>query len=627
MAPFLPARCFARGPLVWTFLCGFLASVAGASRATAIESIPVDDIHPGMVGEGRTVFQGDKIDSFKVTILGVLRNYGPDQNMILASLEGGPLAHTGVIAGMSGSPVYIDGKLIGAISYAFPFAKDPIAGITPFQEMVDATETPTARRAATPLEFPLTPEKLAAVAPPKARPVSVQMMSLNGAPEAERLAPYLGRLIAPIATPVSVAGFPRETFDLIAPLLRQLGMEPLMGGAPAGGGQSSSSPSAQSARSVAPGDAIGVGLVTGDLQISATGTVTDVDPATGAVYAFGHPLFNLGPIEYPMTRADVHVVLASVMNSFKMASTGATVGTWVQDRATAIKGVLSIRPRMIPMQVDVHTSRGQEKSYKLEIVNDELFSPVLAYASLISILQATERQFGTQTVKVSAWVETTDNRRINIEDIFADQQAAVSASAMVAAPLSFLLTNDFQDVTLRDIRVQVEASEQQHTATLVRAWLDNDHVAPGGTAVLKLLLHSYRGDDVLETVNIDVPKYVRSGKVRVTVADAETLSALERREARRPFVPKDMDQLVRAINSLRKNNRLYVRLSQVSSSGAIVAGEYLSSLPPSVMSVLEGDESSSGFTPLSGSTFWEHEVVTDYSVSGSRILQLEVTDR
>ncbi|MGH9333688.1 MAG: hypothetical protein ACRD21_08060, partial [Vicinamibacteria bacterium] len=381
------------------------------------------------------------------------------------------------------------------------------------------------------------------------------------------------------------------------------------------------------ASEVRPGDSIGVGLVTGDLQISATGTVTQVDPDTGSVYAFGHPLFNLGPIEYPMTKSDVHLVLPSLMNSFKMASSGETIGTWVQDRVTAIKGTIGVRPRMIPMEVSVQTSRGQAKSYRLEIVNDELFSPVLAYASLISILQTTERQFGSQTVKVSAWVETTDDRRISIEDVFADQQASVQASAMVAAPLAFLLTNDFQDVTLREIRVQVEASEQPQTAKLLRAWLEKDEVAPGGTVALKILLRSYRGDDILESVDVTVPPHIRSGALRLLVADAETLSAFERREARQGFVPRDMDQLVRAINSLRKNNRLYIRLSRTDAAGAIVAGEYLTALPPSVMNVLEGDDSSSGFTPLSSSTFWEHEVVTDYSVSGSRILNLEVTNR
>ncbi len=598
-----------------------LSLALGGGAVFALESLPVDQIRPGMVGEGRTVFSGERIDSFKVTILGVLRNFGPNQNMILAELEGGPLAHTGIIAGMSGSPVYVDEKLIGAVAYAFPFAKDPIAGITPFQEMVDATATPSTRRAALPLHFPLTPATLAAALPARALPIPLQGVSLVGS---DRLQPHLGKLLAPIATPVSLLGFPPESFELVAPLLRELGVEPLMAGAPAAGAGASQS---AEAKPIQPGDAIGVALVTGDLQIAATGTVTHVDPASGSVYAFGHPLFNLGPIEYPMTRSEVHLVLPSLMNSFKMASSGDTIGTWVQDRATAIKGTAGVRPRMVPMQVTVRTSRGQEKTYNLAIVNDELFSPVLAFASLVSILQSTERQFGSQTVKVSAWVETTDDRRINIEDVFADQQAAVSASAMVASPLAFLLTNDFQDVGLRDIRVQVEASEQPQTAKLVRAWLESDEVIPGGTVALKLLLRSYRGDDILESVDVTVPPHIRSGPLRLMVADAETLSSVERREARQAFVPKDLDQLVRAINSLRKNNRLYVRLSRSDASGAIVAGEYLTALPPSVMGVLEADDSSSGFTPLGSSTFWEHEIKTDYSVSGARILNLEVTTR
>ncbi len=606
-----------------SLLAFFGILLALSQAALAVETIPIDQIRPGMVGEGRTVFSGERIESFKVTILGVLRNYGPNQNMILAELEGGPLAHTGIIAGMSGSPVYVEGKLIGAVAYAFPFAKDPIAGITPFQEMVDATATPSVRRAGAALEFPLTAEALGAAVPAKALPVPVQGVSLSGV---DRLQPYLGKLIAPIATPVSLVGFPPESFELVAPLLRQLGVEPLMAGAPVTGGtgaQSEGKPDKQ----VQPGDAIGVGLVTGDLQMAATGTVTHVDPESNTVYAFGHPLFNLGPIEYPMTRSEVHLVLPSLMNSFKMASSGATIGTWIQDRATGIKGTAGVRPRMVPMKVEVRTSRGQDKSYSIEIVNDELFSPVLAFASLVSILQSTERQFGSQTVKVSAWVETMDDRRINIEDVFADQQAAVLASAMVASPLAFLLTNDFQDVSLRDIRVEVEASEQPQTAKLVRAWLETDEVVPGGTVVLKLLLRSYRGDEILESVDVTVPPHIRSGSLRLMVADAETLSSVERREARQGFVPKDLDQLIRAINSLRKNNRLYVRLSRTDAAGAIVAGEYLTSLPPSVMGVLEADDSSSGFTPLGTSTFWEHEIKTDYSVSGARILNLQVATR
>lgn len=603
-------------------MVALLVSVGARAAAPPLDFIPIEDIHPGMVGEGRTVFSGDTIESFKVTIMGVLRNNGPNSSMILATLEGGPLAHTGVIAGMSGSPVYVDGKLIGAVAFAFPFAKDPIAGITPIQEMVDATATPSARRASVPLEFPLTSEKLAAVAPQGLRPVPVQGVSMTGA---HLLAPYLGRNMAPIAMPTALLGFPAESFEAVAPLLRQLGMEPLMGGA-APTGQSLSGVSLAD-DPLEPGDAVGVGLVTGDLQIAATGTVTHVDPDDGSVYAFGHPLFNLGPIEYPMTRSTVHLVLPSLMNSFKMASSGDTIGTWVQDRSTAIKGVLNIRPRMIPIEVSVTTSRGDEKSYSMEVVDDQLFSPVLTYASLIAILQTTERQFGSQTVKVSAWVETSNNGIVNVEDVFTDQQAAVSAAAMVAAPLAFLLNNDFEDVRLEKVRVGVTATETPLTARVLRAWLDTDQVAPGGTVQLKVLLKSYRGDELLETVDVKVPPNVPTGPLKLMVADATTLSSVERREARDAFVPKDMSQLVRAINALRKNNRLYVRLTRADAGGAIVDGEYMGSLPPSVLNVLESDESGSGYTPLRNSTLWEHELVTDYNVSGVRVLNLEVKKR
>jgi hypothetical protein len=598
-------------------------SIEAFATTPPFETIPIEDIRPGMVGEGRTVFSGDTIESFKVTILGVLRNVGPNANLILAELEGGPLAHTGVIAGMSGSPVYIDGKLIGAVAFAFPFAKDPIAGITPIQEMLDATATPSLRRAHAPLTFPLTSEKLAAVAPAGLQPIPLQGVSLTGV---HMLQPHLGKNLAPIASPAALLGFPAESFNLVAPLLRELGIEPLMGGAVVPSGQNGAGASLED-DPLEPGDSVGVGLVTGDLQISATGTVTHVDPETGNVYAFGHPLFNLGPIEYPMTRSEVHLVLPSLMNSFKMASSGATIGTWVQDRSTAIKGVLNIRPRMIPLEVTVTTSRGQEKHYALELVDDQLFSPILAYASLIAILQSTERQFGSQTVKVSAWLETADNGIVNVEDVFTDQQAAVSASAMVAAPLAFLLNNDFEDIKLEKIRVGVEATETPQTARLSRAWLDTDQVAPGGTVKLKILLKTYRGEELLETVDVNIPANIPSGRVSLMIADAATLSAVERREARQEFVPKDMSQLVRAINALRKNNRLYVRLSRADAAGAIVDGEYMSSLPPSVLTVLETDNSGSGFTPLRNSTFWEHELVTDYNVSGARVLSLEVKKR
>jgi hypothetical protein len=186
------------------------------------------------------------------------------------------------------------------------------------------------------------------------------------------------------------------------------------------------------------------------------------------------------------------------------------------------------------------------------------------------------------------------------------------------------MTNDFEKVQIRDVDIEIEASESIDTARLVRAWLDTDKAAPGGSVPLKVLLRSYRGEETLERVNIDIPSNVEEGKLRLLVADANTISAIEKRIMRSSFEPRNFSQLIRALNGLRKNNRLYVRLSRPGSGGAIVAGEYLSSLPPSVLNVLEADSSSASFIPVYSSTLWEYELATDFSVSGSRILELTV---
>jgi hypothetical protein len=605
-------------------LAGFLLlGFVSAGQASAAETLPVDRVQPGMVGEGLTVFSGDKLEPFKVHVLGVLRNFGPKQNLILARLEGGPLAETGVIAGMSGSPVYIEGKLVGAVAYSFPFSKEPIAGITPIEEMIAATESGAPRRSLRAMSLPLDPKSLLsfeAVAPPRAAPVPIQGTSLLGR---EQLSPYLGRVLAPIATPASLHGFTREGFDAVAPLLRQFGLEPLLGGSVMPSTAQIETTPGAGAREIRPGDAIGVGLVAGDFDISAVGTVTHVDAANGNVYAFGHPMFNLGPIEYPMTRATVHVVIPNLQSSFKLASTGEVVGTWLQDRIAAIRGVRGTKPRMIPLSVTVTTSRGQERSYQLQLVNDELFSPVLTFVSLISVLQATEREFGTHTVKVSAWISVAGERRVNIEDVFAEQQPAISASAMVAAPLSFLMTNDFKALEIREVKVALDASETPQTSTLVRAWLDRSRVSRGSSVPLNLLLRSYRGEENLKKVDVEIPENIGEGKLQLLVADASTVTSLERREMGDRFTPRNLDQLIRAINGLRKNNRLYVRLTR-NEPGAIVRGEYMSSLPPSVLNVLQADRSSSGYIPIQNSTLWESELTIDQSVSGSRVLELEV---
>src|SRR5215475_4166054 len=315
--------------------------------------MPISDIRPGMVGIGRTVFSGTQVEEFRAHILGVIENViGTQRNLILARLEGGPLATTGVIAGMSGSPVYIDGKLIGAVSYALgSFPKEPIAGITPIAEMTDATSVISTRAPGSrvKVEFPLSRDGL----------LQAFRKALNwNRPFADRAddAQFVGStgvggvggreiatMLRPIATPLVMSGFEPDVASTLGAAFQDQGFVPMAGGAGTHPGEMPFD------GPLKPGDAIGVTFVNGDLELGATGTVTHIDG--DRVYAFGHPMYNLGPTEFPMTRAYVYTVLPSLASSMKLSSTGEVIGTFLQDRATTIAGRLGPGPRMIPVSV------------------------------------------------------------------------------------------------------------------------------------------------------------------------------------------------------------------------------------------------------------------------------------
>src|SRR3954469_12674146 len=353
----------------------FLATVAlailgWAGLPASTRLMPVDEIKPGMVGVGRTIFEGAEMQDFKVHILGVLKNVqAPQRNLILARLEGGPLAETGVIAGMSGSPVYIEGRLIGAVSYSIgAFPKEPIAGITPIGEMIEATAaTGTRRPPAAParLELPVPPEHLpsvvrgayARVAAFADRPADVQTFGVPAAAGAQ-----MGALLRPIATPLVMSGMDTATSDLVASMFRDAGFTPVL----SGGSSASAAPTSEPLR---PGDPIGVALLGGDGEMGATGTITHIDGTR--LYAFGHPFFNFGPTAFPLTRATVYATLPSLMSSFKIATMGDVVGTLQQDRATAIAGTLGKGPALIPISVTLDSGHGGKRTFHYTVVNDQ----------------------------------------------------------------------------------------------------------------------------------------------------------------------------------------------------------------------------------------------------------------
>ena len=603
----------------------FLAAGLPAQSRT----FPVDELKAGMVGVGRTVFEGDRLDEFKVHILGVLRNViGTRRNLILARLEGGPLANTGVIAGMSGSPVYIDGRLLGAVSYSLgQFSKEPIAGITPIEEMVEAATFAGPRRQAArvELQMPLTPESLAAslrqafswMRPFADSPNDVQVFGDAS------VSAGIGTLLRPIATPLTLGGFDSAVIDPVAAAFRDQGFVPVMAGSSAFAPRLAQSNGGAAASPLRPGDPIGVALMSGDLELGATGTVTDVDGTR--VYAFGHPFYGLGPTAFPMTRAHVITVLPSLANSMKIASTGDVIGTVQQDRATTIAGTLGPGPALIPVRLSLTSERGTKKTFNMAMVNDQLFTPLLAYLSIVNTLASYERQNGTASYAIRGTASVKKYGQVAFEDLFSGDQPSVGAATSVVAPINFLLRNAFEDVELERLDLEIDASEQPRSATLERVWIDGSKPKAGASVDLKMLLRTYRGEEFTRTVPVTIPASA-TGTLSIMVSDGVRLSQWEARELQvQPLQTRGLPQMIQVLNNARKNNRLYVRLLG-RDGGAVVKGESLSSLPASVMAVLESDRNGGSFRPLQNAVLGEWDIATDLAVTGSRTLTLSIEE-
>ncbi len=588
--------------------------------------MPVSDIKAGMVGIGRTVFEGADLQEFKVQILGVLHNVqGPQRDLILARLEGGPLAKTGVAAGMSGSPVYIDGKLIGAVSYSIgSFPTEAIAGITPIAEMKDATQTP--RRVATQqarIQLPITREGLAAaltatyarLAPFANRPADVQVLGMPAAAGAQ-----LAAMLRPISTPLVMSGFEPSSIDLLSSAFGAAGFTPVIGGAV--GGQAAGDIRKMTGP-LREGDAIGVSLVGGDLEMGATGTITHIDG--DRVYAFGHPFFNIGPAQLPMTRAYVYAMLPSLMSSFKISTMGDVIGTLQQDRATAIAGTLGKGPAVIPMKITLQSTRDDgsaTRTFSFTIGNDQVFTPLLTYVTLANTLASYERQFGAATFSMKSRAQIKGHADLSVEDVFTGDGATLGAATAVAGPITMLLSNDYEPVTVSGLDVSIEAREAARSVTIERVWLDDVHPRAGRTVPLKVLTRSYRGEEKISTVPIEIPPNV-SGSLSLLVTDGRQLNAIEQRDLRRSVQPQSVAQMIRVLNDTRRSNRIYIRLLN-GKPGAVVNGEALTALPPSVLSVLESDGNGGSFMPIRSATVGEWELPMDSAVSGSRVLSIEV---
>ena len=598
-----------------------IAAVAGLAATTPTAQtvfFPLDEVRPGMVGVGRTVFEGDTIEEFKVHIIGVLKNVvGPSRSLVLARLEGGPLEKTGVIAGMSGSPVYIDVRMLGAVSYQLgQFSKEPIAGITPIGEMMDATALAPVTHGTRPvaITWPATPQELFAIWSRdlgRVRPFTDDASHAILAGDASLTG--MATMFRPIAVPLVSAGFSADVLAPLTPALTDRGFLPVSASMAA-----QPTPRAPSApRTLRPGDAMGVALLTGDFVLGATGTVTHVDG--DRLYGFGHPMYNLGPTQFPLTQADVHVVLPSLMTSSKLASFGAIVGTVQQDRATAVAGRLGSGPTMIPVTITLNSDRTPSRTFSFSMVRDVTFTPLLTYLTVANVLTGYERGAGPASYTVRGTATVREHGDISFEDIFSGDQPAGAASAYVAGPLTFLMKNASAPVDVEKVALVIDATEASRSARIERVWLDTDRPRAGRAANVKVLLRTHQGQEVVKSVPIQIPANA-TGSLQLLVADANRLSTEDRRSARGAET-QEVAQLIRTFNRARRSNRLYVRLSSTD-EGAVVNGEPLAALPPSVLAVLEADRNSGTYSPLRSATRGEWAIPVDLAITGARQLTI-----
>jgi hypothetical protein len=585
-------------------LLGSLLALTSPAPAE-VPIMPYEEVRAGMKGTGRTVFEGTRIETFDVEILGKLPDIGPDKDLIIARCSGGPLAESGILAGMSGSPVTIDGRLIGALSYSWSFSTEPIAGITPIEEMLEVAglDSPGPARRGSSLQIDA--DRLAALRSPERLAAFV----------ADELRPLLARPAGalPIQLPLSISGIGAYGLAGVQPFFADSGLMPMQSG--------SSGSSAAPAPAAEPGSAIGLKLVRGDIEMTATGTVTWVEG--DRILALGHPLFSLGAVDLPMTGATVEVLLPSLMRSARLAVPLAEIGALRQDRASGVFGRLGATPRMIPVRLKMTEPAGPERVYSFDIADDPLLSPLLLYAALNGILSSRERSFGSATIRLQegSVIKMADGVDVELDNIFSGMSAREYGTGIAAYILHLLMNNAWTEPRIAGINLIFEYDETPRSATIHRIALDRYRARPGETVQATIVLSPYRGGDQILTSKIEIPEETPPGRLSLQVGSAVAVSRAETHEG--PLLPRDLDQLIDLINQLRRNDSIYIVASS-EDSGVLLEGARLPNLPPSAAAILSFSGSRGNLTPIPRRRVMEEAISTDYAVEGSARIELEV---
>ncbi len=582
----------------------FLCTAAFASAA--LDIMPLSQVRAGQRGVGRTVFSGDNVEEFQVEILGVLSNTGPKEALILGRLSGGQLEHTGVMQGMSGSPVYIGGKLIGAVAMAFPYAKDPIAGIRPIEEMLRVDAMP-GRRAEAP----------AIALYKKGTGLGLEMGAGALLPVPARRENVESRLTE-VATPMSFSGFTSSAIESFGPAMRGLGLEPRqglsLGGAP--------DMRMGDTKKLRPGSMISVQLMTGDMSVGADGTVTAIDG--DRVYAFGHRFLSLGPTELPFTRAEVITLLANVNTSFKISTARELMGIISQDRNTGVAGTVGRRAAMLPLDISVVEETKPAGEYHMQMVRDRYLSPYLLQMALFSAIDATQRATGASSVTVKGSIQFEGRQETAlVNSIYAaDGGSNMMAATTTAVSLSYLMQGGFDSLKVARIAFRLETSNAKQGMNVGQVYLSRKEAKAGETVEVMAVLDGENGRQLTRSVQYTIPLGTAAGTLQFTVADGSQTSVADLRQVL-SVMPRTPEQMISNVNRLRSADAAYLRVWRAEAAYE-VQGEELPDPPPSVAMVLSG---APGIPKFLNSKLAEMRIDADGNmVTGAKTVQLEVKE-
>ncbi len=610
---------------IWSisaFITFMLSSLLAARAET--EFFKLEDLRPGMKGTGMTCYEGSRPEEFQVEILGILRGISPGTNAVLARFSGSPLDKTGIFEGMSGSPVFIDGKLLGAIAFSYSFAKEPIGGINPITQMIDAFNEKA---------DPLPGGKVIL----KKNMLWNYQLKQSGELEDFRdlfvtpndtglllkPAAYGGHSLVPINTPLSMGGFDAKTLRAFAPRFRSMGMSTLQGIGGANPIELAEAVEESGSMMLEPGSNIVVPLVRGDLDVSAGGTVTHIDG--NKIYAFGHGMLDLGFTELPMHKGRAITVFPSLQSSFKILEMKEIVGAVRQDRGMGIFGVLGEKPRMVPLQIHLTTSRGMKRELRYELARDAFLTPLLVNLAVYNSIVASERTQGVVTLKIEGRISIKGEPAIELHNRFSsDSSAPNAASLSIAIPVNYIMAAGYENLDLEKIEIEISVQEDDRAAILDSIRFSNTEAKVGEFLDLEVSYKKANGEVIRNNYPIKIPPNISPGALILLVADGTTLMSMDDREEGENLVPRDLTQLVKFINNLRKNDHLYVRFYR-QESGAVVRGEGLPGLPPSILSILKSERKAGSMNSIKTSTLMEYELpTTDYVVTGSRALSLMI---